>query len=408
MRKYKLVNKDGVAKYYRDQKAVLDIVSENNPNFVGLDLENRLVDFVNADLCSAISRNTHITSLNLGCNQDEIMQNFINIIEEVKKNQSIKSLDLKVCLIDLSVAKAIASLMNSNKTIDHIDLSACPGIGQEGISEITKAVGKNTTIECLGITEIGLNNDSANLFISYLRHNRNIIKLNSKEDLKSSSLITDEAYYCEGEKIDPKYNEFIRASLSLRNEQSSVEQEDDMYYDDDENIDPQLNESIRALILRNNQYSVEQRKFFREIKDDLIAELKINEEREVSIQDDNETSDRVLEVVNDVMDKLSDNSILKKIRDIFLVSKSLSHLPIKILSEEVSIKIIEESIKLFVKNPDFMMDSSEIKVVSNGIYKYFNSKKESTLKALIEIPHVQTQTTAGNTLARSAEGRAIN
>ena len=402
-----LISKDGKAEYHSDQE-VLDIISENNPNFVGLDLQNKLADYDNTDLCSAISRNTHITSINLDYNRDVIMQNFINIIEVVKKNQSIKSLDFGGCLIDLSVAKAIASLMNSNKTIDYIELEICSGIGQEGILEIAKAVGKNTTIECLGITEIGLNNDSANLFISYLRHNRNIIKLNSKVDLKSSPLITDEVHYSEGEKINPKYNEFIRASLSLRNEQSSVEQEDDMYYDDDKNIDAQLNNSIRALILRNNQYSVEQRKFFTEIKDDLIAELKINEERGVLTQDDNETSDRVLEVVNDVMDKLSDNSILKKIRDLFLVSKSLSHLPIGILSEEASIKIIEESIKLFVKNPDFMMDSSEIKVVSNGIYKYFNSKKESTLKALIEIPHVQTQTTSGITLARSAEGRAIN
>jgi hypothetical protein len=372
MKQYKqLISRNGDAEYYSDQE-VLNIISENNPNFVGLDLQNKLADYDNADLCSAISKNTHITSLKLGYNQNEIMQNFINIIDEVKKNQSIKSLDFGASCIDLSVAKAIASLMNSNKTIDYIELETCPGIGQEGILEIAKAIGKNTAIECLGIAEIGLNNVSANLFISYLRHNRNIIKLNSKE-VSNFPLPTD-----------------------------------NIYYDDDQNIDSQLNESIRALILRNNQYSVEQRKFFKEIKDDLIIELKKNEERGVLTQDDEETSDRVLEVVNDVMNKLSDNSILKKIRDLFLVSKSLSHLPIKNLAEEMSIKIVQDTIKLIVKNPDFMMDSSEIKVVNEVIYGYFKSKKEFSLNSLIDKPTIETQSASGARLDQSSELRSIS
>jgi hypothetical protein len=208
-------------------------------------------------------------------------------------------------------------------------------------------------------------------------------------------------YYSEGKKMDPKYNESIRALI--KNSQSSVEQAADIYYDDDKNIDPQLNESIRALILRNNQYSVEQRKFFKEIKDDLIIELKKNEERVVLTRGDEETSDRVLEVVNDVMDKLSDNSILKKIRDLFLVSKSLSHLPIKNLAEETSIKIVQDTIKLIVKNPDFMMDSSEIKVVNEVIYGYFKSKKEFSLNSLIDKPTIETQSASGARLDQSSE-----
>jgi hypothetical protein len=152
MKQYKqLISRNGDAEYYSDQE-VLNIISENNPNFVGLDLQNKLEDFINADLCSAISKNTYITSLNLAYNKNEIMQNYVNIIDEVEKNQSIKSLDFGACSIDLSVAKAIARLMNSNKTIDYIDIELCTGIGQEGISEIAKAVGKNTTIECLSIT----------------------------------------------------------------------------------------------------------------------------------------------------------------------------------------------------------------------------------------------------------------
>ena len=116
-----LINRAGEPEYYPDRD-VLNIISENNPNFTGLDLQNKLADYVNSDLCSAIARNTHLTSLNLGYNQNEPMQNFVNIIDVVKKNQSIKSLDFGASVIDLSVAKAIVSLMSSSKTIEHIEL----------------------------------------------------------------------------------------------------------------------------------------------------------------------------------------------------------------------------------------------------------------------------------------------
>jgi hypothetical protein len=355
-----LINRAGEPEYYPDRD-VLNIISENNPNFTGLDLQNKLADYVNSDLCSAIARNTHLTSLNLGYNQNEPMQNFVNIIDVVKKNQSIKSLDFGASVIDLSVAKAIVSLMSSSKTIEHIELESCDGIGQEGILEITKAVGENTTIECLGITEIGLNNDSANLFINNLRHNRNIIKLNSKE-------------------VDDNPNHA-----------------NDPYYDDDQNIDPQLNNSIRELIARNNQYSIEQRKFFKEIKDDLISDFKKNQDGAIDVPTNTETSDRTLEVVNDVMNKLSDNSTLKKIRDLFLVSKSLSHLPINNLANETSVKITQDTIKLLVKNPDLLMDENEIKVVSERIYKYFDSAKKASINSLIDKPSTQvTQAVTAN------------
>ena len=97
------------------------------------------------------------------------------------------------------------------------------------------------------------------------------------------------------------------------------------------------------------------------------------------------------------MNKLSDNSTLKKIRDLFLVSKSLSHLPINNLANETSIKITQDTIKLLVKNPDLLMDENEIKVVSERIYKYFDSAKKASINSLIDKPSTQvTQAVTAN------------
>jgi len=369
-----LIDQDNTSENPDDMENIIHEIFRDNPDYTKLDLESKLVKYGNQDLFLAIARNNHLTSINLAYNYDASMQNFIDIINAVKESKAIKSIDLSANYINPTVAQVIANLIISNKVIKEIDLGGSRYIGDEGMELIAKAIGENTTLQSLGINDIGITDIGAASFILHLENNRTILKLNYKPSEYSADQIDD-----------PIDNEF---------------------YHEDVNIDPHLNNSIRTLIDRNNEYNPEQRKFFSEIKDALIDQFK--KTQPLSSADGFVISNRNLEVVNNVMDKLSDNSILKKIRDLFLVSKSLSHLPIKNLAEETSIKIVQDTIKLIVKNPDFMMDSSEIKVVNEVIYGYFKSKKEFSLNSLIDKPTIETQSASGARLDQSSELRSIS
>jgi hypothetical protein len=369
-----LIDQDNTSENPDDMENIIHEIFRDNPDYTKLDLESKLVKYGNQDLFSAIARNNHLTSIKLAYNYNASMQNFIDIINAIKESKTIKSIDLSANYINPAIAQAVANLIISNKVIKEIDLGGSKYIGDEGMELIANAIGENTTLQCLGIYDIGITDIGAASFILHLENNRTILKLNYKPSEYSADQIDE-----------PIDNEF---------------------YHEDANIDPQLNNSIRTLIDRNNEYNPEQRKFFSEIKDALIDQFK--KTQPLSSADGFVISNRNLEVVNNVMDQLSDNSILKKIRDLFLVSKSLSHLPIKNLAEETSIKIVQDTIKSIVKNPDFMMDSSEIKVVNEVIYEYFKSKKELSLNSLIDKPTIETKSASGARLDQSSELRSIS
>jgi len=321
--------------------AIILRIIDNDKQYKTLNLEYSLKK-INIDLLiEAIVNSEHLTELNIGYNQDIESAEFIRILEACKQNKSILTLDLGANHTNEEVVNSITSLIRSNKLINHFNLEGCNDIGNQTIQLIARALSENSTITSFSISGTNISDVSANVLIENLQHNRTIVSLSNPTS-------------------DP-----------------------DPHYEDQDNLSPAINASIRKLIARNNEYSPEQRKFFAEIKDKLITSLRDYHQEGPSAS--LELPQRTFEVVNSVMNKISDKQIVKEIRDLFLISKNSDQLPnfakkaFYTIDRGVTEKILQQAIKISVNDSDLKFDEREGQIISEVFYRYFNERKKEAI-----------------------------
>jgi len=131
-------------------------------------------------------------------NIEHIDFSFMNLTgcgEEVgdflSKNKSIETIALRNVLLNSKDFKKIFIPLKSNKTLKEIDISMNDMGGDKSLQYISDAIKENTSLECLKMDQININNDNYNIIFDGIEKNKNIYKycINYNSDIKPKIVI---------------------------------------------------------------------------------------------------------------------------------------------------------------------------------------------------------------------------
>ena len=118
-----------------------------------------------------------------GCG--EIIGNFIS------KNKSIENIVLRNALLNINDFKNIFTPLKKSKTLKEIDISMNDMGGDKSLQIISDAIKENTSLECLKMEQININNDNYNIIFDGIKNNNTISKynINYNSDIKPKIVI---------------------------------------------------------------------------------------------------------------------------------------------------------------------------------------------------------------------------
>ena len=118
-----------------------------------------------------------------GCG--EVIGNFL------LKNKSIENIVLRNILMNFNDFKNIFIPLKKSKTLKEIDISMNDMGGDKSLQYISDAIKENTSLECLKMDQININNDNYNIIFEAIEKNKSIHKysINFNSDIKPKIVI---------------------------------------------------------------------------------------------------------------------------------------------------------------------------------------------------------------------------
>jgi len=109
----------------------------------------------------------------------------------ITKNKSIENIVLKNVLLNFSDFKNIFVPLKKSKTLKEIDVSMNDMGGDKSLQIIADAIKENTSLECLRIDQININNDNYNIIFEAIENNKTIQKysISYNSDIKPKIVI---------------------------------------------------------------------------------------------------------------------------------------------------------------------------------------------------------------------------
>jgi hypothetical protein len=109
----------------------------------------------------------------------------------ITKNKSIENIVLKNVLLNFNDFKNIFVPLKKNKTLKEIDVSMNDMGGDKSLQIIADAIKENTSLECLRMDQININNDNYNIIFESIENNKTIQKysINYNSDIKPKIVI---------------------------------------------------------------------------------------------------------------------------------------------------------------------------------------------------------------------------
>jgi hypothetical protein len=109
----------------------------------------------------------------------------------ITKNKSIENIVLKNVLLNYNDFKNIFVPLKKSKTLKEIDVSMNDMGGDKSLQIIADAIKENTSLECLRIDQININNDNYNIIFEAIENNKTIQKysINYNSDIKPKIVI---------------------------------------------------------------------------------------------------------------------------------------------------------------------------------------------------------------------------
>ena len=124
----------------------------------------------------------------------------------ITKNKSIENIVLKNVLLNFNDFKNIFVPLKKSKTLKEIDVSMNDMGGDKSLQIIADAIKENTSLECLRIDQININNDNYNIIFEAIENNKTIQKysISYNSDIKPKIVIN---FFMR--QIQVKYLEYI-------------------------------------------------------------------------------------------------------------------------------------------------------------------------------------------------------
>jgi len=109
----------------------------------------------------------------------------------ITKNKSIENIVLKNVLLNFNDFKNIFVPLKKSKTLKEIDVSMNDMGGDKSLQIIADAIKENTSLECLRIDQININNDNYNIIFEAIENNKTIQKysISYNSDIKPKIVI---------------------------------------------------------------------------------------------------------------------------------------------------------------------------------------------------------------------------
>ena len=109
----------------------------------------------------------------------------------ITKNKSIENIVLKNVLLNFNDFKNIFVPLKKSKTLKEIDVSMNDMGGDKSLQIIADAIKENTSLECLRMDQININNDNYNIIFEAIENNKTIQKysINYNSDIKPKIVI---------------------------------------------------------------------------------------------------------------------------------------------------------------------------------------------------------------------------
>ena len=109
----------------------------------------------------------------------------------ITKNKSIENIVLKNVLLNFNDFKNIFVPLKKSKTLKEIDVSMNNMGGDKSLQIIADAIKENTSLECLRIDQININNDNYNIIFEAIENNKTIQKysISYNSDIKPKIVI---------------------------------------------------------------------------------------------------------------------------------------------------------------------------------------------------------------------------
>ena len=158
----------------------------------------------------------------------------------ISKNKSIENIALRNVLLNFNDFKHIFVPLKKSKTMKEIDISMNDMGGDKSLQFIADAIKENTSLECIKLEQININNENYNIIFEAIEKNKTIQKyyLNYNSDIKPKIVIN---FFMK--QMQVKYLEYIP-------------------FDKDEEKD------------KNKSLTLEERKMFEKLKEDR-ADMKL-------------------------------------------------------------------------------------------------------------------------------------
>ena len=116
---------------------------------------------------------------------------FVHIGNLISKNKSIENIILRGVLLNFNDFKNIFTPLKQSATLKEIDISMNDMGGDKSLQIISDAIKVNTSLECLKIEQININNDNYNIIFDGIENNKTISKyfISYNSDIKPKIVI---------------------------------------------------------------------------------------------------------------------------------------------------------------------------------------------------------------------------
>ena len=121
------------------------------------------------ELAGALATNKTVRSLTLSRNS--ITSGVPKIADALAVNSSLQSLDMYSCGIDCDGATALASALE-NSALNRLDIVSNKNMGLKGLAHIANALKKNKSLKVLEISDNGINDEIVQMFALALQENK--------------------------------------------------------------------------------------------------------------------------------------------------------------------------------------------------------------------------------------------
>ena len=115
----------------------------------------------------------------------------VHIGNLISKNKSIENIILRGVLLNFNDFKNIFTPLKQSATLKEIDISMNDMGGDKSLQIISDAIKVNTSLECLKIEQININNDNYNIIFDGIENNKTISKyfISYNSDIKPKIVV---------------------------------------------------------------------------------------------------------------------------------------------------------------------------------------------------------------------------